>query len=510
MADIQEIVVGDVVPMVPADGRLYYTGHQSNVDGIQVLTYGTLPPTGVIPHDHGQGRGELLDRSLVSMSYGPYADTGAPGDAEQGIPLYRLTSGSYATTPKLVAAQCVLVLGNVGGIKVTLAGKLSPTTSAQTVTLTVELRPLGSQGRAIGAAGPAKTITLSTGVGQSYDTSSALFTETEVSHAAGPRGLDREVELCIWLTSDPAPATAHRLLCMTAYATSLATSMPLQPVTLEQLPSIEPPEVQDGRPIITSTLIKGKARINGAIKSALGLVPGYAVDGTEDDSAPWQRVISSPHQHTGRALGDGACLRHGMWSQTYTTDMELTAGTMSSSPYYGLPLTDNRGIASEVEGRVTLPEGLGSFSVRFAALCSLPEIACRVSVFVYASTTGGPSTGTQLATLATQGMNSSQVFGGWLLCAVEAAPDGLYMSPQQLAATGTRPWGTDALLPTILTGLLDRDVPYRISEPLKVSVSVPTTGIYRVRLRIEMREVDGDLDPDAVLQWLAITPDFGY
>jgi hypothetical protein len=509
MADIIELLLA---PNSGASGADYYKQFQQNIDSLNLLTYGSKPPTGVLAHDHGQARGEVLERALLALALGPTSDTGFLGSSRLGIPMYPpIPPESFVDTPKQLLTACILVPGNTGSLKVTLSALLAP---ASTQRIYVEIRQLGEQGALLGVQGIAEEINFSVPpLGSGHDVASCSFTQQQLQTVCGALGLDKPIELVVWLADDPPIGTLYRLTSLTVYATSVSTQLPIQPVTLDALPIIEPLEIQSGRPIMIGTITKGAERVNAATKAAIGLVPGYNVSGEEDTSASWQRTVNLMHQHTGKSLGDGACLRNGMVHECYAFDFGVLAGQMAIVPSYGLPLVDGRGIAIELDHRLSIPEGLGSFSCRFAVLPTRSvDQYLRVSVYVYDASGTLPPIATQYATVAKCLQHTSIESSNWLQCEVEPIPDRLYKSVGDIGASGSSVWSLNSLLQAFLVpSTFSQERAYRITNPLQVFCQVPSTNTYRCRLRLELVSLaDGSLDTGARLHWLSIVPDFGY
>jgi hypothetical protein len=512
MSDIKLIPDSDVAPMQPLTPQIISDAYVANVDGLRDLTYGT-PPRVVLAHDHGQSRGEVLERALATWNFGPSSDTSTAGAWDAGVPMYSATGGgSFVTTPKLLASCGLLIGGNVGDIKARIAVDMGTTAATRTVTVRVEFRVFADVGLTAGS-GVYQDITISIpSLAARYQTAEATIPEAELRGLLGLTGIDRECEVAVWLVSNPTVGHTYRLLSLVLTGTTVST-YDASPTGTQLMTQIDPIEIQQGRRLVDVLGTKIKRRLNQATYGVLGKVPGMETL-TQEDSTRWGRNLLASHQHTGKSEGDGACVRLGTWSTPYCIDYGVSGGAMTTSGVAGLSLTTGGSSISNLtqfEGRVSMPVGLGAIQLRLGIVPGSSEFSAALYVWVLVDDNlGGVSPLTQYATSCStptfpQIITAPGIFIG---CQVNPIDTALWRS------VGSRTDGlwTQEDLQAVQPSGRSLGAAYRVTELITIGVDLPSTGDYRVKVLcgIEAPSGGGVFDTQAKVQWASFVPAYGY
>lgn len=506
MSDIKLIPDSDVAPMQPLTPQILSDAFVESIDGVRELAFGMKPPLLVLAHDHGASRGEVLERPIVTWSLGPSSDTLTAGAWAAGIPVYPPSTGSFAVTPKLLACCGILIGGNIGDITVRLAADLGGV-GARSVTFKVEIRTFSDAGLSVTSAAMT-TITISkANLATGLQEGTGTISEERIRDVLGFTGLDREAEVKVWLTTNP--ATTMRLFSVMLTGEMVST-FDASPVATQVTSTISPIEIQQGRQLVDVLGTKLKRRLNQATYNVLGKIPGMATLTQEDDTL-WGRNLTAPHQHTGKSEGDGACVRQGMWSQPFCVDLGVVGATMNTSNVLGVRSVTS-GSLGLFEGRVSMPVGLGRIYARFAVSPSNSNLDNRL--IVQAIVDDNMSSGTPANNYATAistptfAQDNALSIGLAIGCQVNPIDTALWKP----IGDGNRPlWTQRELLATQPSGK-SPGVGYRITELVTIDVDLPSTSDYRVKLTcgIETPVGSGTYDSNALIQWAYFVPAFGY
>jgi hypothetical protein len=512
MSDIKLIPDSDVAPMQPLTPQIISDAYVANVDGVRDLTYGT-PPKIVLAHDHGQSRGEVLERALATWNFGPSSDTSTAGAWNNGVPMYSATGGgSFVTTPKLLASCGLLIGGNVGDIKARIAVDMGTTAATRTVTVRVEFRVFADVGLTAGS-GVYQDITISIpSLAARYQTAEATIPEAELRGLLGLTGIDRECEVAVWLVSNPTVGHTYRLLSLVLTGTTVS-SYDASPTGTQLMTQIDPIEIQQGRRLVDVLGTKIKRRLNQATYGVLGKIPGMETL-TQEDSTRWGRNLLASHQHTGKSEGDGACVRLGTWSSPYCIDYGVVGGAMTTSGVVGLKMTTGGTTISNLtqfEGRVSMPVGLGALQLRLGVSPGNNQFTAALYVWVMVDdnlASAGPLTqyATSISTVTFPQINVT--IGDYIGCRVNPIDTALWN------AVGDRTdglWTEDDLLASQPVARSLGAV-YRVTETVTIGVDLPSTKDYRVKLicGIEAPTGSGTFDGNSYIQWASIVPAYGY
>lgn len=513
MSDIKLIPDSDVAPIQPLTPQILNDAFAANVDGLRELAFGLQPPLPTLAHDHGANRGEVLERPVVTWTLGPSSDDGTTGNWLPGVPVYPPTSGSFVTTPKLLASCGMLLGGNVGDMTVRLAASFSGSASAS-LTFRVELRVFGDAGLGPAAnTGIYTDITISKpALGTSIREGTGTLLEADIRSVLGFTGLDRECELAVWVVANP--TMTCRLLSVMLTGTTCST-FDACPTSTQITTQIEPLDIQQGRKIIDVLGTKLKRRLNQATYNVLGKIPGMA-NLTLEDTTRWARNLTTTHQHKGMSEGDGACIRQGMWSQPYCVDLGVSGGaTMNTSAVLGLRSQTGGtafGQMTFFEGRVSMPIGLGAINLRLALVPGNNSLNCRfiVRVCVDDDFTDGTPPATYATSISTPtfAQDPDLTAGVFIGSAVNPIDTAAY-NP---VGSGDRALWTLRDLLASQPSARTAGAAYRISELITIGVDLPATSDYRVKLAcgIETPVDSGTYDSNALIQWAYMVPAYGY
>jgi hypothetical protein len=513
LSDIKLIPDTDVAPMQPLTPQILSDAFATNVDALRELAFGMQPPLLVLAHDHGANRGEVLERPVVTWTLGPTSDNLVVGNWLPGVPVYPPSSGSFATTPKLLASCGMLLGGNVGDVTVRIVGQFSGAAAAS-MTVRVEMRVFGDAGLdPAEGTGIYTDITISKpALGTAIREGTGTLLETDIRGLLGLTGLDRECELAVWLVADPTQTCRLLSVMLTG---AMCTTFDASPTGTQITTQIEPLDIQQGRKIIDVLGTKLKRRLNQATFNVLGKIPGMA-NLTLEDTTRWARNLTTTHQHKGMSEGDGACIRQGMWSQPYCVDLGVVgAATMNTSAVLGLRAQTGGtafGQMTIFEGRVSMPIGLGAINLRLAMVPDNNSLSTRLIVRVIVDddmTDGTPPTSyaTSIST-ATYAQDNALTAGNFIGCQVNPIDTAAYNS----VGSGDRAlWTLRDLLASQPSGRAV-GAAYRITELITIGVDLPATSDYRVKLAcgIETPVGSNTFDSNALIQWAYMVPAYGY
>jgi hypothetical protein len=450
-----------------------------NPSRLRDLIYGvTFPhPRHSRPHDHGEGRGEPLERHLLSLIYGPHVAEGggATAGGTIGIPILEPAVGvDYTTDEKVLAQQGIFVPGGVDEIKFRVSGYF-PGAGTRTATLKVEVRPMSDVGYGPGDnLGQVGTLSFST---------SSNYAEATVTldiSALGDIHRDRVYDLTLWQASNPPAASVYRLTSLLAYAGAAPATLP-ELATHAPVEALTYARILEGQEVSTLLAAKVHRALNQVTYETLGGVPGLETDlSTPDTSDPWKRELSETHKHrgsfdddSGDRVDDGAVVRSVLWAQAYAAHVAADSGAEASlgtiAPVLGHkihPSTDT----SFFGGRCSIPKGLRA--VEIYALIQ-PGIANQESR-LYASFDAAPVNGDPLIQVAARsGPFSAQAdgIGSDMILQVLPQDGAAWLTNEQRLGAGLGVWTTDALksvsdLPSTLSVT---NVP-RWTQPIRLEI----------------------------------------
>jgi hypothetical protein len=428
----------------------------TNPERLRQLVFGvTYPlPRHSRPHDHGEGRGEPLERHLLSMVYGPHLAEGggATAGGTIGIPILEPAVGvNFETTPKVLAQQGFFAPGQVDNVAFRLAAYL-PGGGTESVDLIVEVRPLGDVGYGPGEnLGIIETVTLTASGGDTY-------AEGEASMDLSPLGdihRDRVFDVTIWQASNPGSGKAYRLCSLLAHRGTAPTSLP-ELATHQPREEITYAKILEGQEVSTLLAAKIHRVLNQVTLEALGGVPGLESDlSTPDTSDPWLRQLSETHKHrgsfdddSGNRVDDGAPVRLPLWAQAYvahvaadTSGAEDTLGT--TAPVLGHKLHPSTS-TTLFGGRCSIPKGLRAVEVYALVQPGIASLESRLWAYCNADPTNG-DTAIHVAMRSGPFAAQADGVGNDLVCQV-LPQDGAAWAPNATRlAAGQSVWTVDAL-----------------------------------------------------------------
>lgn len=463
-------------------------------------------PSRSYAHDHGEGRGLPLRRHQLSVAYGPYnfADSGATSGGDVGIPITYPLSGSFVTTPKLLAVHILPISGQVHSLVCFVGAYLAGVVPTRTFDLTLEIRPLD---RAFNSPDAGDSITAPITLSRLGDG----FTSGLVSFGSlatlGSIGQDRLFELCIWQTSDVPSTETYRLTGLCAYtrftgtyaADSLMVEGTLAPAT-ESVPVIRIRENQD----VTNLLTAQWATVTNQLqREALGGVGGLRKDlSTSNTSKPWKRKIREVHQHrgsftdsiTGEIIDDGAVVRRPLFTQPY---IGVVNGFQNSEIDYSADTNAVLGIKihpggvindqtwTSFEHIVSIPQGLGALDLYGVLNPATTNPDCRLFCFVEVFPEG---TNTQIATSIKCGPNegtdnSSGKTSSEIYCEILPAEGAQWAKNPSRLLRGVGCWTLDALREANRVTEFIYTNAYRVTQPIRIAISPTYSGAHRLKVR---------------------------
>jgi hypothetical protein len=518
MSTIEEVLDSEIEPSQTLSEVVMDKLYRNNIAGLRELTYGTTQPSKVYRHNHADARGETIERSLLSLSFGPQAAQGSPSTSwEVGLPMWQPISGSFATTPAMLAASGFLLPGGVSEMYGSLAVSM-PGVGARSVTLKVCIRAQEDAGFDCDSAGVTKTVTISIpalAVGFKVQT----FTiSTDDLLELGAFETNRLLEASVWLASDSPAASDYRLLSLELRAAPNTLDFQLEPnpQTPESFFDVQPADIRAGAYItapLASVLRRQSQQHTFAI---LGRIPGIFNLGIQDEGTPFRRTISQPHQHTGKFYGDGACLPYGGFAQNYLAFYGQAGAQMQVANGIGQFLYNvNR---ASYEGRVSCPQGLGGFILQLAVQPTNTNVYGTLVADIKVTSL---ASATNLAYNAVDQVNGlfadTSARAGYItmqLSPITTANFQTVPSPQPQFNDNPKMWTKRRLLATdLLPDGASVENAYRISVPILVQIDNSTTQDLRVVVELTLTgETNGVATEDigARLVWLLLYPAPGY
>jgi hypothetical protein len=534
MAALTEVLDALIAPAQTLQASDLDTTWVANPAAIRLLTYGASPLSVAVAHDHGAARGLTLDRALLSLSFGPHATEGTADAPAIGLPLYPTTGTAFSDEPKLMASCKLDVPGGVGALYAELAVDFAGAGS-RTLDLSVEIRPLREAGYGpAGLTGVEVEATISQGfvaVAPLYLSQEFAFTEAQIA-TLGDVGSDREFEICVWLKSNPQSTETNRLMSLVVYPGAAPSALPTgSGLFSPNVVTVSAQQIHSGESLTVGLANDAKTRLNQDSYGALGVAFGAQAD----TALSWRTRVRRAHQHTGRRSThpdsgdvepDGACVRYGLWSQHLGSDYGDTTGPneMDANPYAGLRIHsagDLLALWLRLDGRVSIPVGLGALDVRFALQPGTSDATATVTLYALLSAelAGGVAIGSQ--TNLVTGLSSGSYFenttgvvrGASDFASISVDPiDGAAWKPNAARlAQGLGLWTLSALKPALVLpdGISTSNI-YRVSQPVRVFFTVPKTGDYRLHLKLAHTNSSGGAIASTRLCWIGCVPATGY
>lgn len=353
-----------------------------NLDALALLAYGDRDPRAggaLLPHDHAQGGGALLDGPLWSVVYGRY--TRGDGSSSPGVPLLP-ASGSAGLSTRAKRLGSALVYLPAGVSTLTLSVLLVPDfAGTETVRLALALRPLSSVNRDDIAPGTTEDeytqghlVRLdSETLDGALPWRSYSVTVSDLSRLGSPRA-GRVAELVAYQTAGQTSGKRIYLCSVTARALDAAGPRPAR--SSDRAPSpVAGFSVTPGSTLSAALLLRAGRALGGASVSVLGAAPGYQGE-TLDVRRLWSQTLDTPHRHTGTSLdrdgvlvSDGARLPRTVAAATYTAELrdDATPVLTDSLPGRGLEVHatgDLAGAWATLTLRVSVPEGATELRLR--------------------------------------------------------------------------------------------------------------------------------------------------
>jgi hypothetical protein len=518
MSTIEEVLDSEIEPSQPLSEVVMDKLYRNNIAGLRELTYGTTQPAKVYAHNHADARGETLERSLLSLSFGPQAPEGSAATTwEVGLPMWQPISGSFATTPAMLAASGFLLPGGVSEIYGSLAVSL-PGAGVRSVTLKVCIRAQEDAGFDCDSAGVTNTVTISIpALAIGFKVQTFTITADDLLEL-GAFERNRLLEVSVWLASDSPAASDYRLLSLELRAAPNTLNFQLEPnpQTTESFLQVQPADIRAGAYItapLTSVLKRQEQQDTFAI---LGRIPGLFNLGVQDEGTSFRRTISQPHQHTGKFYYDGACLPYGGFTQNYLAFYGQAGTQMQVENGIGQFLYNvNR---ASYEGRVSCPQGLGAFVMQLAIQPTNTAAFATLQVDIKATTL---ASATNLAYNAVDQVNGlfadTGARAGYItmqLSPITTANFQAVPTPQPQYNDNPKLWTKRRLLADdLLPDGASVENAYRISSPILVQIANSTTQDLRVVVELTLTgETNGVATEDigARLVWLLLYPAPGY
>jgi hypothetical protein len=534
MAVLTEVLDALIAPAQTLQAGDLDTTWVANPAAIRLLTYGASPLSVAVAHDHGAARGLTLDRALLSLSFGPHATEDTADAPAIGVPLYPTTGTAFSDEPKLMASCKLDVPGGVGALYAELAVDFAGAAS-RTLDLSVELRPLREAGYGpAGLTGVEVEGTLSQGfvaVAPLYVTQEFAFTEAQLA-TLGDVGSDREFEVAVWLKSNPQSTETNRLMSLVVYPGAAPATLPTgSGLFSPNVVTVSAQQIHSGESLTVGLANDAKTRLNQDSYGALGVAFGAQAD----TALAWRTRVRRAHQHTGRRSThpdsgdvepDGACLRYGLWSQHLGSDYGDTTAPneMDTDNYAGLRIhsAGDTGVTwLRLDGRVSIPVGLGALDVRFALQPGTVDGETRLGLYAHLSAdlAGGVAIGSQtnLITGLSSGSYSEDTTGtprgvaAFASIAVDPIDGAAWKPNAARLAQGLGLWTLSALKPSLAlpSGIETTNI-YRVSQPVRIFFTVPKTGDYRLHLKLLHTGAGAVQTTSTRICWVGCVPVTGY
>jgi hypothetical protein len=538
MATLTE-VSAEITPNQTLQAGDLDTTWRNNPEALRLAAFGANPLLQSSAHNHGAGRGMILDRPLLSLSFGPHAEEGSATAPQVGVPMLPASVTAFSEQAKLMASSPLFIPGGVGAVYVDLCISFAGPIGDRTLDLSVEIRPLSEAGyNPAGLTGVEVTGTFSASgaaFAPYYMRKEYAFTEAALA-ALGDISRDREFEICVWLKSEPQASTyVNRLISLIAYPGSAPSSLPsTDGISAPNVVFVSPQSIHAGETLTAQTGEAALTRINQDTISVLGTAPGIAFN----DEGSWRARIRRAHQHQGwrntnaadEPEPDGVCLRYGLWSQCYQGEFGESGGppptAMDSGRYQGILIHATSPLSTDWvigEGRCSIPKGLGACDVRFAVQPVTSERETRLYFYAHLVAVNANSN-VNLITSITSGPHSELPVAGvgrapgsstaYAILLVDPIDGPLWIKNGRRRGAGLGLWTTDALLPNdrIPDAAITSNA-YRISQPVHISFAVPKTGDYRLRFKWALEygaAGSGTYATTPRVVWCGATPSSGY
>jgi hypothetical protein len=521
---------------------------QGNPKALRLLTYGTRPPIGCSPpHNHGGDGGEVLDHALLSVVFGPYQPEDGSGTVKIGVPIPNVsgTVASDGLEDKLIASAPLVVPGGVSHINAYILVAWDGSSNGEAIDFHVALRSLSQTNqryRVFESNESTYLPLLRAGTQTVTATGSAAYGSSGVFSLdlteAGDTTLDREFELCVWKLSTASTTARHRLCALYVYPDTSDTAGG-RSATRGDAPLTGPSvsELKAKATISTPLLSKVRTRLNQESRALLGFAPGLAADSkTPDRRRPYSQTVSAAHAHKGILCPDGsggftcegAVLPHALAVQSYVRNLSENANQLASDvyPYLGIRIHPTGGAALDskwlrLQYRISIPAGLGSLLLRFAARADTSDERTALTVRAHCNPVAGGSSivkGIRTPSHSSTGTDAD----GYYKCEVAPIPNDAYQNMSKRRGAAKAGGWTQAACLTEGEAPASVEVhnAYQISEPVEIFLSHPAvrstdtyhaTGDYLLSLRFDLLELDtGTFDAGARLNWVLVTPGRGW
>lgn len=518
MSTIEEVLDADIAPDQPLSEVVTDKLFRTNIEGLRELIYGATLPRKLYAHNHAQQRGETLERSVLSLSFGPQAAEGSPSTSwEVGLPMWQPISGSFSATPAMLAAGGFLLPGGISELYGSLAVSL-PGVGARSVTLKICIRAQNDAGISCDSAGVTKTVIISLPALASPRKVATFAISADELAELGSFELDRLLEASVWLASNSPAATDYRLLSLELRAAPNTQAFEIEPpiLTTESFLTAQPAEIKAGAYItapLTNVLKRQDQQDTYAI---LGRIPGHHGISDIQDGTPFRQTITTPHQHTGSSVRDGACLPYGGFSQNYLAFYGQAGTQMQVANGIGQYLFNTN--RASYEGRVSCPKGLGAFILQIAIQPTNTAVFATLQADIKVTELGS-ATNLAYSSIDQNGNfidNAARPgFVTMLLSPITTAvfqPVSENSQPQY--SENLKTWTKRRLLPDDLlpSGATTQNA-YRISNPTLVQIANSTTQDLRVIVELTLTGESGGIaseDIGARLVWLLLYPAPGF
>lgn len=475
-----------------------------NPAALDILTYGTRIPVGVLAHDHGARRGLRLRDELGQGGVGPYGTLGgAVGSWQEGIPILPPVVGeTFTTRAKLLAWWPIFLRGGVKSLNVDFLVFLDGA-GARSLTFKAQLRDSREAGLEWNEGhGPTATTTITTGGGTVAGYFRGSFTFADTSRL-GPVAIDREHTILeVWLASDPPGGSGYRFLAVLPYdAQGAPGNGGAEP--LEWFPDraqIEASDLAVGHLALSDHAARAHTRGNELLAQALGSCPALEQDLlTPRDNESWQRKVRRYHRHQGRRLidpltgeitADGACIRRQIWAATFVDDIAQNGAQMTAAfPNAGLlihpagVLNTNSGWV-DVEARLDLELGLGAIEIDFGVVPGNSDAQARLTLrYFFADGDHQLLPGFGVGSSGAGVPRSFNPGGGGNYTTLEVEPvDGPAWIPAAQRA-GLGQWTLGAARTPAPTNIRSLAQTPRVAQGVRIYLTPKLTGLHRLNLR---------------------------
>lgn len=550
MSTISVVTQGDKTPAVGLTQAKASKTWVVNPRAIYDLNYGSRTPTArgfVGGHNHAElGGVHLLDLHLAAGISGAYQR--ASGVVRPGTPILPPAAGvTFATgDPKLLAAYPVRLVGGVTGITVDFGLIPELSSSPQSVTLGVVLRPFSlvnyndwDAATAEGSFlyGHLKRVTVSVATADVLKPAQAVFSDVSL---LGDPTLNRWGEVVFLLLSDLA---ANNALHLEGFVVSISTTTNL---TRDAIPGdatddrITQAEVTSGAILSPGLGTEARRQESRIARAVIGAEPGYE-GGVPSAVRPWRAPLQGAHRHTGATIqksdgtleADGEILPWQAFSQGYAHNLgeNVSEQFPDSKPAKGQKVSRGGDKVTNwlrFRQRVSLGAGYRGLTFLFALRPETFSSVARLDLYAHLhpiSQTAGFGNNLLTSMLTPNGLGGVSTFvtrdgsTGFLYGTVQPTetPGFLPNAPRLLAGLGL--WTLDAAGrggaqgtsgPPVPTGVRIDNM-YRVSYPVALLLSpqqVLATGDYTLEYRFALYTDSAlsALDNAATLLWAGGAP----